>query len=66
MTELIKYVSELGVGQEKLFDDNFSHKKWRKICKKAGLLSTEPCYEQIIDIFMAMYNQGQAWFVTWH
>ena len=37
MTELIKYVSELGVGQEKLFDDNFSHKKWKKICKEVGL-----------------------------
>ncbi len=37
MAELTKYVSELGVGQEKLFTDNLSHKRWRKICKNAGL-----------------------------
>jgi len=37
MAELSKYVSELDIGQEKLFSDNFSHKRWRKICKKAGL-----------------------------
>ncbi len=37
MAELIKYVSELGVGQEKIFTDNFSHKRWRKICQEAGL-----------------------------
>jgi len=37
MEELSKYVSELDVGQEKLFNDNFSHKRWRKIRKKAGL-----------------------------
>ncbi|MHC4195368.1 MAG: tyrosine-type recombinase/integrase [Planctomycetota bacterium] len=37
MAELTKYVSELKVGQEKLFSDNFSHKRWRKICKTVGL-----------------------------
>jgi integrase len=37
MAELIKYVSELGVGQEKIFTDNFSHKRWKKICQEAGL-----------------------------
>jgi len=37
MAELSRYVSELDIGQEKLFSDNFSHKLWRKICKKAGL-----------------------------
>jgi len=31
MAELTKYVSELGVGQEKIFTDNFSHKRWKKI-----------------------------------
>jgi hypothetical protein len=25
------------IGQEKLFDDNFSHRHWKKICKDAGL-----------------------------
>jgi integrase len=37
MTELSKYISGLDVEQEKLFNDNFSHKRWRKICEDAGL-----------------------------
>jgi len=37
MSELTKYVSELDAEQEKLFNDNFSHKRWRKICEDAGL-----------------------------
>lgn len=37
MTELSKYVSELGDGQERLFTDNFSHKRWKKICRAAGI-----------------------------
>jgi len=36
-TELARYVSTLEVGQEKLFSDNFSHKRWKKICEGAGL-----------------------------
>ena len=37
MAELTKYVSELDAEQEKLFNDNFSHKRWKKICEVAGL-----------------------------
>ena len=37
MAELSKYVSELDPRQEKLFNDNFSHKRWKKICEDAGL-----------------------------
>jgi integrase len=37
MTELRKYVYGLKVGQQKLFNDNFYHKRWKKICKSAGL-----------------------------
>jgi integrase len=37
IAELSKYVSEIGIGQEKLFTDNFSHKRWKKICEDAGL-----------------------------
>ncbi|MHC4763249.1 MAG: tyrosine-type recombinase/integrase, partial [Planctomycetota bacterium] len=37
MTELSQYVCELDPGQEKLFKDNFSYKRWRKLCQKAGL-----------------------------
>ena len=38
MTELSKYVCKLDVGQEKLFRTKFNHRKWRKICKDAGLV----------------------------
>ena len=37
MTELKKCVNGLDSERERLFDDNFSHKKWKKICKDAGL-----------------------------
>ncbi len=37
MLELSKYVCSLDVGQEKLFRMKFNHRKWRKICKEAGL-----------------------------
>ncbi len=37
MAELVKYVSEIDAEQEKMFSDNFSHKRWKKICKVAGL-----------------------------
>jgi integrase len=37
MKELSKYISGMKNGQEKLFNDNFSHKHWKKICKKAEL-----------------------------
>jgi integrase len=37
IAELAKYVCELDTGQEKLFNDNFSHKRWKKICQETGL-----------------------------
>ena len=37
IAELSKYVSGMDFGQEKLFNDNFSHKRWKKICEGAGL-----------------------------
>jgi integrase len=37
MSELSKYVCGLDVGQENLFRTKFNHRKWRDICKKAGL-----------------------------
>ena len=37
MKELSKFISRLASDQEKIFGDNFSHKKWKKICKDAGL-----------------------------
>ena len=37
MAELSKYVCSLDVGQEKMFKTKFNYRKWRWICKKAGL-----------------------------
>jgi integrase len=37
MVELSKYISGLEAEQEKLFSDNFNQKRWKKICKDAGL-----------------------------
>jgi len=37
MTELSKYISRMDIGQEKLFNENFIHKRWKKVCQKAGL-----------------------------
>ena len=37
IAELLKYVSEFMVGQEKLFSNRFNHKKWHKIRHDAGL-----------------------------
>ena len=37
MAKLSKYVCSLDVGQEQLFKTKFNYRKWRRICKKAGL-----------------------------
>jgi len=37
MVELSKYVCSLNVGQEKLFKTKFNYRKWRRVCKDAGL-----------------------------
>jgi integrase len=37
MAELSKYVCSLDVGQEKLFQTKFNHRKWHKVCEEAGL-----------------------------
>ena len=37
MAELKKCLNGSNSGQAKLFNDNFSHKRWKKICEVAGL-----------------------------
>ncbi|MCD6394282.1 MAG: site-specific integrase [Planctomycetes bacterium] len=37
ISELSNFVCSLDVNQEKIFKTKFSHRKWRKICKNAGL-----------------------------
>jgi integrase len=56
MAELIKYVSELSVGQERLFTDKFSHKRWRKICQEAG--SSDLRFHDLRKTFGSMLAQN--------
>ena len=35
--ELKKYLNSSNYDQQKLFDDNFNYKRWKKICRQAGL-----------------------------
>lgn len=37
MAELKKYLNSSNSDEQKLFNDNFNYKRWKKICKKAGL-----------------------------
>jgi integrase len=37
IAELKKYLNGFNTGQVKIFNDNFSHKRWKRICKDAGL-----------------------------
>jgi integrase len=56
MAELSRYVLAFDVGQEKLFNDNFSHKWWRKICKKAGL--TDLKFHDLRKTFCSLLAQN--------
>jgi integrase len=37
MVELKKFINGCNAEQQKVFTDNFNYKRWKKICKKAGL-----------------------------
>lgn len=37
MAELKKFLNGFNSEQTRLFDDNFNHKRWKKICKDTGL-----------------------------
>jgi integrase len=37
MAEISKYVCNVKIGQEKLFNTIFNHRIWRRICRKTGL-----------------------------
>ena len=56
MAELSKYVCSLDVGQEKLFNTKFNHKKWRKICEGAGL--TDLRFHDLRKTFSSLLAQN--------
>ena len=56
MAELSRYVCELDPGQEKLFDDNFNYRRWRKICHKAGLVGLK--FHDLRKTFGSMLAQN--------
>ncbi|MHC4271767.1 MAG: tyrosine-type recombinase/integrase [Planctomycetota bacterium] len=56
VSELAKYVSGLDTEQGKLFNDNFSYKRWRKICKKAGV--TDLKFHDLRKTFGSMLAQN--------
>jgi len=56
MAEISRYVCELDPGQEKLFNDNFSYKRWRKICQKAGLANLK--FHDLRKTFGSMLAQN--------
>jgi len=56
MAELSRYVLAFNVGQEKMFNDNFSHKRWKKICEDAGL--TDLKFHDLRKTFCSMLAQN--------
>jgi integrase len=56
MVELSKFVCSLDVGQEKLFKTKFNYRKWRKICKKAGL--TDLKFHDLRKTFCSLLAQN--------
>jgi len=56
MMELKEYVNGLNCEQEELFNDNFSHKRWRKICQEAGLVDLK--FHDLRKTFGSMLAQN--------
>lgn len=56
MAELSKYVCNINIGQEKIFKTKFSHRKWRKICKDAGL--TDLKFHDLRKTFCSLLAQN--------
>lgn len=56
MSELSKYVRSLNFGQEKLFQTKFNHRKWHKVCEKAGLADLK--FHDLRRIFCSLLTQN--------
>jgi len=56
LTSSFCYVSGLNAEQEKLFNDNFSHKRWKRICKDAGLSGLK--FHDLRKIFASLLAQN--------
>lgn len=58
MAEISRFVGRAAVSQEKLFSDNFSHKKWRKVCEDAGL--TDLKFHDLRKTFCSLLAQNSV------
>jgi integrase len=56
MAKLSKYVSGLDAKQERLFNDNFNHKRWKRICEDARL--TDLKFHDLRKTFGSMLAQN--------
>jgi len=56
MAELKKCLNGSNSGQAKLFNDNFSHKRWKKICEDAGLANLK--FHDLRKTFGSMLAQN--------
>ena len=56
MAELKKFTNDSDAGQAKLFNDIYSQKKWKKICKSAGLYDLK--FHDLRKTFCSMLAQN--------
>ena len=55
MQELEEYLNGSNSDEQKLFSDNFNYKRWKKICKKAGLFDFK--FHDIRKTFASVLSQ---------
>lgn len=58
VSEVSKYIGNLGIGQEKLFSTKFNHRIWRKVCKKAGLADLK--FHDLRKTFCSLLAQNRV------
>jgi integrase len=56
MWHLKKSLDDINSKQDKLFNDNFSQNKWKKICKSAGLIDLK--FHDLRKTFCSMLAQN--------
>jgi integrase len=57
MAELSQYISELSFERGKIFSENYNRRKWRQICKDAGLADFR--FHDLRKAFCSMLAQNE-------